>query len=91
MTAHIIAAFAIWNLITFFVTGYDKRAAKRGNRRIPEARFKLFSLCFGGIGIIAGFFIFRHKTNHRKLVFQVLALTAMSGFIAAAIIYKIKG
>ncbi|NLW65311.1 MAG: DUF1294 domain-containing protein [Clostridiales bacterium] len=71
---------AIITLATFIVFGIDKLKARRGRRRISEAA--LMTLCaFGGsLGGLAGMYVFRHKTLHRKftagvpliLLFQVV-------------------
>ena len=47
----------------------DKQKAKHGSWRIPEKTLFLFTLLGGGIGTIAGMYVFRHKT--RKLYFTV--------------------
>lgn len=44
--------------------GYDKRQAIKGRWRTPEARFFLFALFGGAIGIYAGMQVWRHKTKH---------------------------
>jgi len=56
------------NLITFFTMFIDKRKAKKGKRRIPEKT--LFTLVFlgGGIGGIAGMYVFKHKTKKTRFI-----------------------
>ncbi len=52
------------NLLGLSVVGYDKMDARReSNQRIPEGVMFCIAICFGGIGILAGMFIFRHKTQ----------------------------
>ena len=46
--------------------GADKLKAKRGKRRIPEARLFLFAVLGGSLGGIAGIYCFRHKTKHKS-------------------------
>ena len=57
-------------LSTFLVVlfGWDKAAAKRGGRRIPERILLLFALLGGWPGAWLGATVFRHKT--RKLTFR---------------------
>lgn len=63
----IIYLFTI-NLITLAAMHIDKSRAKKSKWRIPENT--LFALVFlgGGIGGIAGMYIFRHKTKKVKFV-----------------------
>lgn len=46
--------------------GIDKWKAKRGAWRIPEATLLSLVLLGGGIGGIAGMYIFKHKTKKAK-------------------------
>lgn len=54
----------LWNLITFAMMGIDKRQSIKRKERISEKTLLLASFLFGGIGILLGMFIFRHKTKH---------------------------
>ncbi len=44
--------------------GIDKRKAKKGSFRIPEATLFSIAIIGGSIGSILGMFLFRHKTKH---------------------------
>lgn len=59
----------IINMIGFLVMLIDKQKAKHGSWRIKEATIFLITLLGGGIGTIAGMYMFRHKT--KKLKFTV--------------------
>lgn len=59
------------NIITFFVYRSDKRKAIRKKWRIPERTLLLLALIGGGIGALAGMFIFHHKTKHPKFMIGV--------------------
>ena len=65
------------NLITFVTMYVDKRKAKWGKWRIKEST--LFTLVFlgGGIGGIAGMYLFRHKTKKTRFVigFPLILIT----------------
>lgn len=65
---NIIIYFIIINLFTFFLMWLDKKKAQNGKWRIPENTLLLFVLLGGGIGGIAGIYIFRHKTQKAKFV-----------------------
>lgn len=63
---NIIIYLIVINLIAFFAMGIDKWKAKRGAWRIPEATLLSLVLLGGGIGGIAGMYIFKHKTKKAK-------------------------
>ncbi len=60
----ILIYFAIITLVAFAMMGIDKRKAKKGAFRIPEASLFLSALLGGSIGSVAGMLVFHHKTNH---------------------------
>ena len=64
----------IVNIVGFAMMGIDKRKAKRGAFRIPEANHFLTALVGGSIGCIAGMYTFRHKTKHKSFVFGMPAI-----------------
>ncbi len=59
----------IINILGFLVMGIDKHKAKMGNRRIPENSLFMFTILGGGVGTIAGMYVFHHKT--KKLKFTI--------------------
>jgi uncharacterized membrane protein YsdA (DUF1294 family) len=61
---------ALLSLLAFATFGLDKRAARRGGRRVPEARLHLLALCGGWPGSFLGMAVFRHK--RRKPGFVLL-------------------
>lgn len=69
-----IAYLLIINLTAFAVVGSDKRRAGRHEWRTPEKAFYWQALAGGGIGVLTGFFVFRHKTKHLGLVLGVFAV-----------------
>ena len=73
---NIIIYLVIINLIAFFMMWLDKRKAEKGKWRIPENTLLIPVLLGGGIGGIAGMYIFRHKTQKGKFVigFPVILL-----------------
>ena len=66
---NIIIYLLIINILGFCAMGIDKFKAIRGRWRIPENSLFMFTILGGGIGTIAGIYVFRHKT--RKLKFTI--------------------
>lgn len=60
------------NFINFLLFGYDKFQAKQGGWRIPEKVLLGLTLLGGGVGALAGMWLFRHKT--RKNHFWIAAV-----------------
>ena len=57
------------NILGFGVMGLDKHKAKMAERRIPENTLFMFTILGGGVGTIAGMYVFHHKT--KKMKFKV--------------------
>jgi uncharacterized membrane protein YsdA (DUF1294 family) len=57
------------NILGFLVMGLDKHKAKMADRRIPENTLFMFTILGGGVGTIAGMYVFHHKT--KKMKFKV--------------------
>ena len=59
-----LAFILIMSLIAFIAYGLDKRKAKRGEWRTPEAVLLGCGFFGGAIGALGGMKRFRHKTKH---------------------------
>ena len=72
----ILGVYGVMSVLTFFAFGVDKRAAKLGNRRIPEARLHAMELAFGWPGAFLGRKLLRHKSVKRSYsaVFWLIGL-----------------
>ena len=66
---NIVIYLIIINIIGFFIMLIDKKKAERGAWRIPEKTIFIVTALGGGIGTIAGMYIFRHKT--KKIAFII--------------------
>lgn len=66
---NIIIYFVIINILGFLIMYIDKQKAKKGKWRIPEKTLFIITGLGGGIGTIAGMYIFRHKTQ--KVAFVI--------------------
>lgn len=79
----------IVNILGFAEMGIDKRRARKGAYRIPEANLFLTAAIGGSIGCIIGMYTFRHKTKHISFVvgmpvILILQLAAIGYLLFAA-------
>lgn len=65
---NILIYLLIINLASFLAMYIDKKRAKWGKWRIKESTLFTLVLLGGGIGGIAGMYIFRHKTQKPRFV-----------------------
>lgn len=75
------------NLITFLAMYIDKRKAKKGNWRTKESTLFTLVLLGGGIGGIAGMYLFRHKTQKPRFVIGFPAILIIE--VICAIIFLV--
>ncbi len=62
------------NLVAFITMRNDKKKARRGEYRTPEAVLFLQAIIGGSIGSILGMQIYRHKTRKPKFVIGMPAI-----------------
>jgi uncharacterized membrane protein YsdA (DUF1294 family) len=73
----ILATYAlIINAVTFLLFGFDKRAAERGNSRIPEKTLLMASALGGSFGAVMAQRRFRHKTQKQPFKALLYAIIA---------------
>ena len=83
-----IMVFAVvMNLIGFCVMGMDKIKARKHRRRVPERRIFIISILLGSVGVLAGMYIFRHKTRHMKFVIGIPVILAAQIIVWALLTY----
>ena len=70
------------NLLAFLAMWWDKWKASKQEWRVAEATLHIIGFIGGAVGIFAGMYRFRHKTQKRS--FQALAVV---GLIVSLIIY----
>lgn len=78
---NIIIYFVTINLLTFLIMYIDKKKAKKGKWRIKESTLFILVLLGGGIGGIAGMYIFRHKTKKMRFVIGFPAILIFEIFV----------
>ena len=83
-TQNILLYLLIINVFGFFIMWLDKHKAKKGAWRIPEKTLFIITALGGGIGTIAGMYIFRHKTQKLNFVIGFPFITILE---AIGIIY----
>ncbi|MBQ7800727.1 MAG: DUF1294 domain-containing protein [Oscillospiraceae bacterium] len=76
----------IINALGFAVMLADKRKAKKNKWRIPEARLMGVATIGGSIGVLAGMYVFRHKTQHPKFTIGVPVILAAQIVLAVFLI-----
>ena len=80
----------IINAIGFLIMLVDKLRARKNAWRIPEARLMLISAIGGSIGMLAGMYLFRHKTLHPKFTIGVPLILAAQVVIATLIVIRLN-
>lgn len=86
---YILAYLLIINVIGFLIMLIDKKKARNGSWRIPEAVLLSVAAAFGAGGVWAGMNFFHHKTRHRNFYLGVPVLFFFELAILALLIYSI--
>lgn len=66
--------FIAVSVIGALVCIYDKLAAPRGWKRVPERTLFFWALIGGGPGVYLTMLLIRHKTLHRSFMLGILAI-----------------
>ncbi len=85
----IVILVCVTSLISIYTTIYDKKMAKKGGWRVPEASLLLLSALGGSLAMYITMLLIRHKTKHIKfmlgipiiMVFQAVLLLWMNSKI----------
>ncbi len=86
MRIWVTAGYLAWiNLISICVTLWDKWAARRHLRRIPESVLLLLGLLGGSFGMYLAMKAIRHKTLHKKFMIGLPLLMALQILLPAVI------
>ena len=79
-----VALLVIMNIISFAMTGHDKKCARQGKWRVSERTLFLATACFGSLGGVLGMKVFHHKTKHWyfKVFFPALLVIQVALLVA---------
>lgn len=75
------------NVVTFIAYGVDKRAAVRGNWRVPEIQLHTLEFLGGWLGAYLAQRFFRHKISKKSYQAMYLLMIVME-FVAVWVILK---
>jgi uncharacterized membrane protein YsdA (DUF1294 family) len=87
--AAVVAYLAVINAVTFAAFAWDKRAAERRARRVPERRLLLLAAIGGTPGALAGQQLLRHKTRKEPFRSRLWAFAAVHGAMLAYAAYRL--
>lgn len=83
-TLVLVGLLVLFNLSGLLFMARDKAQARRGRRRIPEKTLFLLAAAGGSVGVLAGIWLFHHKTRHRSFTIGIPVLLCLQ-IIAAAL------
>lgn len=86
---NILIYLLVINLITFLAMGIDKKKAQKGKWRISESALLSLVVLGGGIGGIAGIYVFRHKTKKLRFTIGFPVVLISEIILAIYVILKI--
>jgi uncharacterized membrane protein YsdA (DUF1294 family) len=66
------------NLAAFLAFGIDKWRARRGRRRVPEAKLLLLGFLTGFVGAWCAMSLFRHKTQKTGFRVKMVLVTILN-------------
>lgn len=82
-----LAWVASWSVVALAAVALDKRAAKRGARRTPEATLLGLALVGGSPGLALGMLAFRHKTRKASFLAR-FAFVLIAQAVAVALAFR---
>jgi|Go1ome_4_1110791.scaffolds.fasta_scaffold110311_1 uncharacterized membrane protein YsdA (DUF1294 family) len=85
----ILYALLAMNAAGFAVTGWDKRCARSGARRVSERALFLWALLGGSLGVYAGMLAFRHKTQKWYFKYGVPAIVLVQIALGLKLLAKL--
>lgn len=74
-------------IIGALVSVFDKIAAKKDLRRVPERTLFFWALVGGGIGVYLSMLLIRHKTLHKRFMLGIPAIILLQIAIFIGLYY----
>ena len=91
LSENFAALAVIWllavNVTAFAMFGIDKLKARKDSRRIPEKTLLGIAVIGGSIGALAGMYLFRHKTLHKKFSVGLPVILAVQCALAVYLLF----
>lgn len=79
----------VTSLVSIFVTIHDKRMAKRGGWRVPEATLLILSALGGSVAMLITMLLIRHKTKHIKFMLGIPIIIIFQAVFLLWLNYKL--
>ncbi|WP_331774567.1 DUF1294 domain-containing protein [Sulfurospirillum sp. 1612] len=76
--------FVTVSIFAFILFGIDKFNATKERMRVPEMSFHFLAFIGGGLGVMLGIVLFRHKTHHKMFIgiqFAILVLYVVASYL----------
>lgn len=86
-----LAFVLLCNIIAFILVGIDKRKSVQHHERVPEVYFFVWSIFFSSLGVLAGMFVFHHKTRKWHFIWGVSILLIQQTLLAYLLFQKLVG
>ena len=88
----LLAVLLLANLAGFALMAWDKRAAIRGARRVPERRLLAVALLGGSVGTATAGAVLRHKTRKQPFATRLRLILALhaAALVAFAALFDWK-
>lgn len=81
MVTTLLVLFLLFNLATFCLYWWDKKAARGSHRRVPEARLLKFAFLGGSLGAVAAQRLLRHKTRKEPFRTRLMAILVLQAVL----------
>lgn len=89
MYSYVLFYLLILNAAAFLAAAFDKLAAKRRVKRVPERTLFFLAAIGGTVGLYSAMFLFRHKTKHKRFVIGVPVIFTAQLVIACYIVHNL--
>ncbi len=78
------------NIAAILIMGIDKHRSRRNKWRISEKSIFITGVAGGGLGVIFGMVLFRHKTRHLKFTLGVPLIVILNIVTVSYLVQRFK-